>query len=193
MISASGRWYYLSADPIGLAGGMNLYGYVGGDPVNWVDPEGLAGCKVLFPNMPIDTGMGFTSTSLGGHGGILTYDSKGATRYYEYGRYPTSQAVGSGLSSDEGNVRRLSVPNLQLDKYGQPTAESMEELKKFLEQKAGKGTDAELTCDANADEKKILEYVDKISKDSKRPKYNWNPLNSNQCRDFATRAYNSGR
>ena len=42
MISASGRWCYLSADPIGLAGGMNLYAYVGGDPVNWIDPMGLA-------------------------------------------------------------------------------------------------------------------------------------------------------
>jgi uncharacterized protein RhaS with RHS repeats len=33
---------YISADPIGLAGGMNLYAYVGGDPVNAVDLMGLA-------------------------------------------------------------------------------------------------------------------------------------------------------
>jgi len=32
---------YVSADPIGLAGGMNLYAYVQNDPVNWVDPWGL--------------------------------------------------------------------------------------------------------------------------------------------------------
>jgi RHS repeat-associated protein len=32
---------YISADPIGLAGGMNLYAYVGSDPVNWIDPWGL--------------------------------------------------------------------------------------------------------------------------------------------------------
>ena len=32
---------YISADPIGLAGGMNLYAYVQGDPVNLVDPMGL--------------------------------------------------------------------------------------------------------------------------------------------------------
>ena len=28
-------------DPIGLAGGMNLYGFAGGDPVNFSDPFGL--------------------------------------------------------------------------------------------------------------------------------------------------------
>lgn len=39
---------YMSPDPIGLAGGMNLYGYVGGNPVNWVDPLGLA--SLVFNN-----------------------------------------------------------------------------------------------------------------------------------------------
>ena len=33
---------FISKDPIGWAGGLNLYNYVGGNPVNWVDPWGLA-------------------------------------------------------------------------------------------------------------------------------------------------------
>jgi RHS repeat-associated protein len=32
---------YVTADPIGLVGGVNLYAYVGGDPVNLSDPDGL--------------------------------------------------------------------------------------------------------------------------------------------------------
>jgi RHS repeat-associated protein len=51
---------FISEDPIGTSGGINLYGYVGGDPVNATDPMGLAQCDVdaaldvvkdAFPNV----------------------------------------------------------------------------------------------------------------------------------------------
>jgi RHS repeat-associated protein len=38
---------YLNADPIGLMGGVNMFAYVGGNPVNWIDGDGLQ-CLTLL-------------------------------------------------------------------------------------------------------------------------------------------------
>jgi RHS repeat-associated protein len=36
---------FTQEDPLGLAGGLNLYGFAGGDPINYSDPFGLKPCK----------------------------------------------------------------------------------------------------------------------------------------------------
>ena len=38
----------MQRDPIGLWGGVNTYGYVGNDPVNWMDPWGLEGSNLTL-------------------------------------------------------------------------------------------------------------------------------------------------
>lgn len=41
---------WLNADPIGLAGGLNLYAYVGNSPNDFVDPLGLVSLSFFPPN-----------------------------------------------------------------------------------------------------------------------------------------------
>jgi RHS repeat-associated protein len=36
---------FLSEDPIGFVGGLNFYGYVNSNPINWIDPMGLQRSK----------------------------------------------------------------------------------------------------------------------------------------------------
>jgi uncharacterized protein RhaS with RHS repeats len=39
---------FTQADPIGIAGGMNAFGFAGGDPVNFSDPFGLYHCCIVI-------------------------------------------------------------------------------------------------------------------------------------------------
>jgi RHS repeat-associated protein len=39
---------FISEDPIGFAGGLNQYAYVGNDPVNAIDPSGTCGVDAIL-------------------------------------------------------------------------------------------------------------------------------------------------
>ena len=77
---------FVSQDLIGLSGGINQYSYVGGNPVSYVDPDGLASITVgVFPGFggqitvgQNPNGSGFMSLQFGvGIGGGFSFDAAG--------------------------------------------------------------------------------------------------------------------
>jgi len=85
-----GTGRFLTRDPKGYGGGINLYGFTGNNPVNEMDPEGLS--KDPFPEINSDPGWIRVSTALfiqrgsfrSGHpqGGVVTH--KGDGRGFNY-------------------------------------------------------------------------------------------------------------
>jgi len=89
---------YLTPDPIGLAGGINPYVYVGGDPVNRMDLDGLwtlfgnVGLRGIIPTLAAELGITF---ALGTEG--ESYRATG-TAYGEL-FVGGGLAIGKGLSA----------------------------------------------------------------------------------------------
>lgn len=72
---------YVEADPMGWAAGSNLYAYVGGNPLNRIDPAGMDAILMVNPSsVPLPSGQ------YGGHAAVaIGNDSTGWTFYQEAG------------------------------------------------------------------------------------------------------------
>nr|MCU0733050.1 RHS repeat-associated core domain-containing protein [Hyphomonas sp.] len=81
---------FTQEDPIGLAGGLNAYGFAAGDPLTYSDPFGLWPCPELCAGIAV-AGGGALSSAVGG-AGSLTAGISGAAAG------PLVAAVGVGVA-----------------------------------------------------------------------------------------------
>jgi RHS repeat-associated protein len=109
----TGRW--LSNDPIGISGGLNLYAFCGNDPVNFVDPMGWA----HFGKRPLDMTGGSCIYVLSEGGGWFG-DFFNIGLYHEQLFYDdgSGEDIGFFEPNIPGKVHRIGDDVAYREKYG---------------------------------------------------------------------------
>ena len=101
--STPGRTAWLSRDPIGEDGGVNLYQYVYDNPLGWIDPEGLSGELTINSNG--DGG----SSSTSGHSWICYKPDGGPpTTFGTWGNNPSNLGNGLQQNLEQGRTGETS-------------------------------------------------------------------------------------
>jgi RHS repeat-associated protein len=128
---------YITADSIGLAGGINLYGYAEGNPVNFVDPAGEVAQAILIPaaiTLGVITIIMTTPEGKKAIGDVLTKIISQMSQHGNNDVAPTKIKDDYGLASSNAKLGNCPPPDRC----------------KWLEDNANNYTDDEVTAAAKA-------------------------------------------
>lgn len=139
---------------------------------------------ISYPDFKIDTESPLGEVGGLGHAGVLLINKKGLTRYYEYGRYKTSDGT-------KGKVRKVTVSNVVIGADGKATPASLEKVLAELSSKSGKKGRIDAAYFQNVNFEVMEAYAQQKLKESnpeykeydkKRDPYT---LTGNNCATFA--------
>lgn len=180
---------WMSTDPMQeKTPNLSSYCYTFNNPIAYEDPDGKDAILIVFPDYNIHLGTirgKRLSTSMVGHAGVLLIDNRtGLTKYYEYGRYETTDGT-------SGRVRNVAVPNVVIGSDGKPTNESLNKVLSSLSKSSGQNGRIDGAYIISSEFEAMNEYAQSKLNESNpgNPEYNKDrdPYNlfTNNCGTFA--------
>jgi RHS repeat-associated protein len=161
----------------------NRYANAKNNPLAFIDPDGRDAIAVVFPDYKIQTPLGKFGNL--GHAGVVTIDSSGRAKYFEYGRY---DEAGKGL------VREVRLDPVVMGSDGKPSAESLNGLMKVVSREAGHGGKIEGAYFATDDKQTAAmnQYAEGRQGQNGDPTRESYDLQSNNCATFMDKTLEAG-